>query len=111
MPFYCFECPGCRKKEELIRSIGDRNTVILCNVCSFVMVRDFSAEHGAKTFAEAGSFWSDTMGCAPEQVADERKRHPDWTFSDDGQVLVEGLKDQRKKCRDLEMVNFDDNIG
>lgn len=110
MPIYSYICPACKEKDEIVRTMSERNNVVLCPNCAFVMNRDFRAEHNVISRTCSSVFWSNTLGVHPEQVAGERLRHPNWKIHDDGRVLVEGLADQRKKVKELGMTNFDDNV-
>ena len=84
-------------------------TKAVCSVCS--KVASLGWVRNMKRNAVAKSFWSNTMGVPPDQVEEERKLHPNWTFDNDGRLLVEGLQNQRKKCRELGMVGLDDVCG
>ena len=99
MTIYCFQCPECGDRQELVRTMAKIDDDVICK-CGVLQKRNFVDEHRKQRFAECGSFWSSTMGVHPEQVAEERKLHPDWTINDDGRVLVEGLNDQRKKAEE-----------
>jgi len=109
MPYYGFSCPACEHEEIVLRSISNRNDVLLCPEDGFVMERDFSVHHKIKSAVCASTFFSSTMGVHPDQIADEVRRHPDWKFDKEGRLEICGLADQRQKIRELGMINRDDN--
>ena len=77
--------------------------------CSWISITYGNRHRGRQ--AEPSGYYSNTMGVHPDQVAEERKLHPNWKFHDDGRLWVDNLQDQRKKVKALGMVNRDDNIG
>lgn len=42
MPFYDYECPACKSQYTELRSIGDRDNILLCEKCAFVCRRKVS---------------------------------------------------------------------
>lgn len=109
MPIYDFECGVCGYINTLIRPIKERNDLVLCEKCGCVAHRIFLPS--SIKFAEQKGYYSDTMGCHPDQVADEKLRHPSWKFNKKGQLWINNLADQRKKAKVLGMQCLDDICG
>ncbi len=106
--WFNYICRECKNIDSVLRDLGEEDIdPVCCGASMFLKQIVVSGENRIRQ-NRVNSFWSNTMGCSPEQVDEERKLHPDWNFHDDGRVLIEGLQDQRNKCKALGMTNFDD---
>lgn len=43
MPLYEFVCPDCNKTQTVIRSVAERNTMVICDSCGAEMKRRLTA--------------------------------------------------------------------
>jgi hypothetical protein len=102
MPTYCYECPKCGRKLEMILRVIDRNNERLCphSPCSTRMVRDLHAELPART-TEFDIIWSDALSVQPSQVAEHKRVHPDVPIRPDGTVGVNRARQVKDICRAL----------
>lgn len=115
MPMYCFKCEKCGSKQELWRTISDRNTPVNCmsEGCGGGMERDFGSEFVASTDQEyLKPVLSDSAGVHPDQVAEEtraaRKAGVDLQFTKDGRAIFRS-HNHRAKC--LKYLGMHDRDG
>lgn len=107
MPLYSYKCGVCSHKQDELRTIAKRNDLVLCEKCGSVCNRNF--DHCRTiTRTKSRGYWSNTMGVHPEQVAEERQLHPNWTYHNNGRLWVENRQDQKRKVAELGMTNFDE---
>ena len=77
MPIYVYKCNSCGATKEVRKPMSEFDTVELCDVDSFVMLRDILAEHGK--FQDTAGNWPmkcDASGVAASQ-AQEAMEHAD----------------------------------
>lgn len=103
MPIYCYKCPDCDVREEVVRPMNRRNDGLQCPDCDILMTRDFASEQGSKKFAVGHRYFSSSMGVHPDQIQEEKKLHPDWNFDAQGRLEVNGYQDQKRKAKALGM--------
>jgi len=111
---YCYKCPACKKKKEVIKPASRYKEPELCDVCSFVMNRDFRAEHGGHT--DTPGNWpllSDACGVAHDQVKEAHeesvKAGVPTDFTEDGRAILTSPLHRKKYCEAMGM--YDRNAG
>jgi hypothetical protein len=121
MPVYCFKCPLEGHRKEVVRTVARRNDPLTCERCRqihpealsqpalLLMQRDLEAEMLGSTDREyAQPIYSDAMGCAPSQVAEFRKFHPNVNYADDGRVIIRSHREHKRVMKEL---GFFDRCG
>lgn len=77
MPRYCYVCPDCGGKKEVVRSMRESSDPVQCD-CTTDMVRDFQSERvniGDKEYARP--IVSDALAISPVQAEEHRRIFPD----------------------------------
>jgi putative FmdB family regulatory protein len=110
MPTYTYRCKDCDTVFQDCILMNDRNKPTKCE-CGGEANRDVDAElatmRNVKVAADTGH-WSMAMGVPPGQVAEFRKRFPNSTYNDKGDVWVGNLRDKRRQQKERGMVSHND---
>jgi len=97
MPIYCFVCPKCGIKEEIVHSMKDAAKPEQCSVCRTEMRRDFQAEHhnvGNKEYAKTQ--YSDALAVAPSQIEEHKRQFPDVKIDAEGRPGFDNYQQHHK---------------
>jgi putative FmdB family regulatory protein len=101
MPLFDYKCAICgHVAEELIRT-GDIPDEMPCDACGGKAKRIITP--GKRRHAECRPFFSVSMGVAPEQIAEEKRLHPEREFNANGDLLVRNYQHQKQLARELGM--------
>ncbi len=113
MTTYSYICEACGHKQEIARGMNDDELPVLCNQCSFVMQRDWSADFGRKRNCGNWPFASYAAGVHPKQVPEmmafDKKHEVPTDYTEDGDPLFTGPNHRRKYCEAHGL--FDRNAG
>lgn len=107
MPVYCYECPECGRKDELLRRMAQSSDPAPCPACGNGMRRDYLAEHvhspdqGYQT-----PLLSDALGIHPSQIPEAQQRFPHHKFAPDGRMVLESHSERNRVMKEL---GFHDN--
>lgn len=100
MPVYCYRCNSCQHVTETYREVSQRNEPCQCEFCGESANRDKPAELCNSTQQEyQREVVSDAMGVHPDQVPEMRRRYPQFTFRDDGCVIIRSHHEHRKAMK------------
>ena len=105
MPVYCFKCPICGKRSELLRSMSAMRDPAFCE-CGAEMRRDMRAEHtntplqDFRTPIEMFSIAPET----PDQERELRRKCPEVEW--DEQLKVPRARNRHQKLALLKAVGF-----
>lgn len=116
MPEYSYRCKKCNLVFQDLITISKCNDLVDCEneKCNGKASRDRNAELAnsrgsrVKQITENGH-WSRAMGVPPGQVAEFRKRFPNSTYNNKGDVWVKNVKDKRRQQKERGMVSLNDN--
>lgn len=112
MPQYTYRCRTCNTVFRDMNTISKRNTTD-CE-CGSKADRDIDAElaprSGVKWITE-NERWSRSMGVPPMQVAEFRKRFPNSTYNDDGDLLIKSRSDKIRQAKERDMIELDNRKG
>jgi predicted nucleic acid-binding Zn ribbon protein len=100
MPVYCFECPECGAKKEVVRSMRDSDAPEYC-ACEGnpVMVRDRQAELSNVNGTEKGdTFWSQSLAISPDQTVEHRRLFPNVRVRADGCLGFDSVAERARYC-------------
>jgi hypothetical protein len=76
--------------------------------CSGLMERDIASELPRSTQVEyQKEVYSDAAGCAPSQVKEHRRLHPDIKITNDGRVVMTSHRQRQKVLKRLGMKDHD----
>ena len=75
MPTYCFKCPECDARKEVVRPMRESDAVEFC-VFMHKMNRDFTAEHSNVRGDYQKPILSVSMAINLLDVAEHRRKHP-----------------------------------
>ncbi|KKN77824.1 hypothetical protein LCGC14_0355610 [marine sediment metagenome] len=104
MSRYCYLCPECGERKEVIRSICDHPSDMVCGECDSIMDHDFKAENvlvGAGRRSYSKPIVSDSLAILPEQIPEHRKMFPNIEVTKEGQPVFDNFSDHEaylKKC-------------
>lgn len=94
-----FSCPKHGRFEKFVWH-ADAAKGVKCEKCGksceMVLV---SGKHAGMDYDQP--VLSDAMGVHPDQLAAERKRHPDLNFTDDGRVILRNHYERKKVMKRL----------
>ncbi len=114
MATYCYKCDACGATKEIVKPISECQLPELCDVDSFVMFRDYHAEHCDEPDT-AGNYpmESDAAGVAASQV-DEASAHADsigvpTEFTKEGSAVFRSKKHRKDYCEAIGL--YDKNGG
>jgi len=108
MPVYCWVCPECGEKAEVVRPMSDCSQPLTC-VCGVNMRRDYAAQKtnaGNKEYAKTK--YSDSLAISPSQVEEHKKLFPDVKI--DSQCRP-GFDNYRQHNDYLEKTGFFKEVG
>lgn len=109
MPEYAYRCRGCDKVFHDLNTISNRG-ITDCE-CGGKADRDLDAEltprRGVKWVTE-NERWSRSMGVPPGQVTEFRKRFPNSTYNDKGDLLIKSRSDKVRQAKERDMIELDD---
>jgi len=112
MPAYSYRC-SCGQRQEVNRPMSESHLPVLCDKCSFVMMRDFKTDFGRQHFGDIWPMASYAAGVHPKQIPEMRefdKQHEVPTdYNEDGDPVFKGPKHRRKYCEAHGL--FDRNAG
>ncbi len=97
MPFYCYICPGCGGKTDVMKSMTKSGTEEFCEKDGTSLDRDFGQElagQGSKDYAKP--FVSDSLGMNPEQIPEHNRLFPDIKVLSDGRPTFKSPAQQSK---------------
>lgn len=111
MPEYTYRCKKCNTVFQDMNTISKRGTTD-CE-CGGKAVRDTDAElahsrGGRHKWITENERWSRSMGVPANQVAEFRKRFPDSTYSDDGDLLIKSRSDKKRQMKERGFIELDD---
>lgn len=113
MTKYSYICNACGHKQEVVRSMKDDELPVLCDICSFVMRRDFQADFGKQRYGDIWPMTSYAAGVHHKQIPEMRKFDKEHgvptDYSEDGDPVFRGPKHRRKYCEAHGL--FDRNAG
>lgn len=113
MVIYTYICGACGNKQEVSRAMTDDELAVLCNICSFVMHRDFHTDFGGRHVPGNWPMTSYAAGVHPKQIPEMVKFDADHGvpthYSEDGDPILTSPKHRRKYCEAHGM--FDRNAG
>ena len=113
MTIYSYICEACGHKQEVGRGMNDDELPVLCNVCGFVMHRDWQADFGRQYHGDIWPMESYAAGVHPKQIPDmvkfDKEHGVPTDYSEDGDPVFRGPKHRRKYCEAHGL--FDRNAG
>lgn len=104
MPRYCYLCPECDRKEEVVRPMSDSESTWRCIICDEDMERDYQAEMplvGAGNRSYHKPIVSDSLAMNPNQIPEHRRLFPNVQVTSEGQPVFDNFSDHEKylqKC-------------
>jgi hypothetical protein len=111
---YCFKCEKCSSTKEVVLSVSERDTAVLCDCDGQKMIRDYQAEFAGKHTAGTWPMESDAAGVNPEQ-AKEAHAHslkigiPTQFNSETGAAIFTSRKHRKDYCQAIGL--YDRNGG
>ena len=113
MTIYTYKCPACGHRQEVSRGMNEDEQPVLCNNCSFVMLRDFQTDFGGKHKPGNWPMESYAAGVHPKEIPEmvefDKKHGVPTHYSEDGDPILTSPKHRRKYCEAHGM--FDRNAG
>ena len=91
---YCFLCPICDERKEVVRPMKDSNLSEICK-CGKLMIRNYIAEHGSVRGDYNEPIISDSMAFDAIDLAEHRRRFPGI------EVVVDHARSARPVFRNL----------
>lgn len=102
MTTYTFQCPACDAKKVVVRPMTD-DSPVLCDVCAFVMERDYQADFGKQRVGDLYPYPSTALGVHPDQVAErmrfDKEAGVPTVYNDEGDPIMRNKKHRREFCR------------
>ena len=112
MPTYSYKC-SCGQKKEVVKPMSESDLPVLCDECSFVMMRDFKVDFGKQHYGDIWPMASYAAGVHPKQIPEMRKfdaEHEVPTeYTPDGDPVFKGPGHRKKYCEAHGL--FDRNAG
>jgi len=112
MPTYSYIC-SCGQRQEVDRPMSKSNLPVLCDKCSFVMMRDFKTDFGKQYYGDIWPMASYAAGVHPKQIPDmkefDKKHEVPTDYTPDGDPVFTGPKHRKKYCEAHGL--FDRNAG
>ena len=113
MAIYSYICDACGHKKEVARGMNDDELPVLCDICSFVMCRDWQADFGRQHFGDIWPMASYAAGVNPKQIPEMRmfdaKHEVPTDYTEDGDPVFKSPGHRRKYCQAHGL--FDRNAG
>ncbi len=111
MPEYMGKCTNCYKLHRYHSTIKDRDHCPEWCECGGTITRNVEAElessRSTKKWVTDNERWSISMGVPASQVAEFRKRFPNSTYNDRGDLLVKSRKDKLRQMKERDFVELD----
>jgi putative FmdB family regulatory protein len=108
VPMYCYVCPECGRRLEVMRSIQGRDDPVTCE-CGTPARRDFTSELPNATGTQRGdTFWSESLAISPDQTAEHRRFFPNVQVDREGRL---GFDSVRERSDYLDRCGFDKKPG
>ncbi len=98
---YCFECPVCEAKKDVVRPVRDHALPEVCD-CGHPMRRDHQTEHTGVRGNYNKPIISTSMAFDSRDVAEHRRVHPNIDLKIDGQTahpILRSLSQKQKYVR------------
>lgn len=104
MPTYCFICPKCEKRDEVVRPMYRSNDPRFCVICGAMMQRDPRAEHPSVRGDYNHPITSVSMAININDVDEHRHRYPgvDLHVDKPGGTAYPILRSRNQKVKYLE---------
>ncbi len=97
MPFYCYICPECGCKTDIMKPMVESGTDEFCEMDETLLHRDFGQEMGGRVgFDYAKPRVSDSLAMNPDQIPEHNKMFPDIKVLADGRPTFDSPKQQSK---------------
>ncbi len=97
MPFYCYICPECDRKTELLKPMQESGTDEFCDEDGTLLDRNFIEECGGQgSISYAKPRVSDSLAMNPDQIPEHNKMFPDIKVLADGRPTFDSPKQQSK---------------
>ena len=112
MTIYSYICGACGSKQEIARGMNDDELPVLCDICAFVMCRDWLVDFGRQRSGKNWPYFSYAAGVHPKQVPEMMKfdkEHGVSTEYLDGDPQMKSPSHRRKYCEAHGL--FDRNAG
>jgi len=101
MPQYSFKC-SCGAKKTVVRPMAESDMPVLCDVCSFVMKRDFVADFGKDKKPAGWPMVSVAAGINPDQIGEykefDKKMGVETDYTPSGDVVFRDRAHRKKYC-------------
>lgn len=108
MPVYCFVCPKCGAKKEVLRPMSQSGDSLFCKDCEgpsgqcFPMHRDLQTEQlGSSGMDYDTPVYSDAMGINPDQIPAFKKAHPNVEVARDGRIVLRSHYERKRVMKEL----------
>lgn len=98
MPIYVYRCTVCGKATEDFRPVPEPRVLIECSACGQAAERSYSDER-VNTDMIDNERWSESMGVAPNQVAEARRLFPDSTYDKQGRLLIRSRSHKKQELK------------
>ena len=97
MPFYCYICPECQNKVDVLKPMAESGASSFCAKDGAELNRDFSRElAGQSSMDYATPHVSDSLAMNPEQIPEHNRMFPEIKVLADGRPSFDSPKQQDK---------------
>lgn len=111
MPMYCYVCPKCEGKQQVVRPMSESSRRTFCLKCKTKMKRDFITEHSSTRGDWVDQLESNGAGVGADQVAEAREfakvNKIPIEYKRDGTALFRSHSSRREALKKLGLMDKD----